>query len=263
MVDNREQIKKLMHFEIEGDVYYIQVMQRSKDNHGRDHIIKDYHIHSFEHFEREWPNIKEMCDNYHARAMIRLNQRNTLDANICCQIKTLQTQLEVNRVLRKMIRTKQPNLGLPNILSAAKLYSSALGSTCSEASETKKWIIDIDASMVDPNRAGFESLTEIAKTFSDYIVTDCADRKKLPKIYCMLPSKSGLHIVTSPFRKDVFVNHFGKPSSQEDYIMTDANTNLYIADGEVTVSEPVEIPKPTFGERVKKFFKWLVKSFME
>ncbi len=31
MIDNSEAIKKLMHFEMEGDVYFVQVMQRGKD----------------------------------------------------------------------------------------------------------------------------------------------------------------------------------------------------------------------------------------
>ena len=55
-------------------------------------------------------------------------------------------------------------------------------------------------------------------------------RDNVPKIYCRLPSKHGIHLVTSTFRKDVFNNRFGRPGNQDQYIMTDANTNLYIPD---------------------------------
>lgn len=229
-ISNVETIKKLMHFEIEGDVYYIQVMQRGKDGHDRDHIIKDYHIHNFEHFDRELPNIIELANKYHARAMIRLNQRNTLDANIRTQIETLVIQLEVNRVMRKMIRTGDTKLKLPNVLSSAKLYSSALGQTCTEDAETRKWIVDIDPDMVDPNKEGFGSIEEIADTFEKYILEKCGNPKHGVQVYCRLPSKHGIHLVTSTFMLNTFLGHFGKPSKQANYVMCDANTNLYIPD---------------------------------
>lgn len=226
-IDNSGAIRTLMHFEISGDVYYIQVMQRGKDKgNDRDHVIKDFHIHSLDQFDKEWPAIVEMCEKYNARAMIRLNQRNTMDANIRTEIECLVAQLEINRALRKMIRTGNTSAGIPKILSAHRLYSSALGKTCTEDASTKKWIIDIDPDMVDAEHAGFESLDAIVNTFSDFIEKECAGR-----IYCTLPSKHGKHLVTSTFRKDTFMNHFGRPEKQHDYIMDDANTNLYIPDG--------------------------------
>lgn len=230
MIDNTDTIKKWLHFELEGDVYFLQIMERGKDTGGRDRVVKEYHIHNIEQLDKELPGIKEICDATHARAMIRLNQRNTLDANIEASIEAFRLQREVNRVMRKMIRTGRTNLKLPKINSVAKLYSSALGSTCSESSETKKWILDIDTVMIDAKKPGFGSLDEIAKTFTDFIVAKCHNKRAVPVIYGTIPSKSGLHLVVSPFRKDKFLEHFGKPASQCEYIMTDANTNLYIPD---------------------------------
>ena len=228
MVNNYEAIRKLMHFEIEGDVYYVQVMQRAKDGYARDLVIREYHIHNFDQFEKEFLDMVSLCTNYGARAMIRLNQRNTLDANIQTQIECLAAQLEVNRVMRKMIRTGNTKLGMPHLHSAQKMYSSALGKTCTEDSDTKKWIIDIDPDMVNTLDPCFQNVDAIADVFEKFIVGECGDKKKVPKIYCRLPSKHGLHLVTSTFRKDIFYNRFGKPTNQNEYIMTDANTNLYI-----------------------------------
>ena len=231
MVNNYEKIKNLMHFEIEGDVYYVQVMQRAKDGFARDRIIRDYHIHNFEQFERDfWGDMVPMCNSCGARAMIRLNQRNTLDANIQTQIECLVAQLEVNRIRRKMIRTGKTTYHFPKLQSAQKFYSSALGKTCTEDSETKKWIIDIDDAMVNTLDPCFQNVDAIADLFEKFVVGECAERNNVPKIYCRLPSKHGIHLVTSPFRKDVFYNRFGKPSNQDEYIMPDANTNLYIPD---------------------------------
>ena len=236
MVDNSVEIKKLMHWEMEGDVYYVQVMRRAKDGADHDGPVKDFHIHNLEQFDREYPEMKRLAELHKARVMIRLNQRNTMDANILTQMDTLRTQLEINRVLRKIKRTGDATLGLPNIQSAHKSYSSALGRCNTEASETRKWIIDIDPDMVDPNKPGFESLDEIAETFGKFIVENCAKKEKktgnlvVPKIYGKLPSKHGLHLVTSTFAVNTFTQHFGKPKSQDGYIMDDANTNLYIPD---------------------------------
>lgn len=230
MIDNSKEIKNLMHFEMEGDVYYLQVMQRVKDGNPRDHVVTEFHIHSIEQFDSLYPSIKSICIANNARAMIRLNQRNTIDANIRTQIECLASQLEVNRVMRKMIRTGDTTLALPKVLSAQKLYSSALGKTCTESTETRKWIIDIDPEMVNPIRPGFETMDAICDTFGKVIVEQCGDRKNTPKVYCRLNSKRGLHLVTSTFRVDQFSKYFGKPSNQNDYIMTDANTNLYIPD---------------------------------
>ena len=230
-IDNSAAIRKLLHFEISGDVYYVQVMQRGKDpGNSRDKIIKDFHIHALDQFDTVMPEIRELCDKYHARAMIRLNQRNTMDANIVAQINALQNQLEINRVLRKMVRTGKTDLGFPKIPSIQHLYSSALGVTCTEEGDTKKWIIDIDPDMIDASKPGFDNIYAIADTFMKFIVSNCGKKDVPAKEYCRIPSKHGLHLITSTFRLDTFTNHFGKPSKQNDYVMTDANTNLYIPD---------------------------------
>ena len=210
MVNNYEKIKNLMHFEIEGDVYYVQVMQRAKDGFARDRIIRDYHIHNFDQFERDfWGDMVPMCNSCGARAMIRLNQRNTLDANIQTQIECLVAQLEVNRIMRKMIRTGKTTYKFPKLQSAQKFYSSALGKTCTEDSETKKWILDIDDAMVNTLDPLFQNVDAIADLFEKFIVGECAERNedllsssfqaRHPLGYVPVPQGSLLQ----PFRKAV------------------------------------------------------------
>jgi hypothetical protein len=208
-------------------------MQRGKDNgtHG-DNIIKDYHIHGLDHFDKVLPEIRELCHRYNARAMIRLNQRNTYDANIMAQIEMLAGQLNANKVYRKMVRTGKTDITMPSVKSASSLYASALGKCVTEVSATRKWIIDIDSNMVNSvTTTGItlgSSLSEIADTFSHYIMEYCANKCAEARELCRLRSRSGLHMVTTTFRKDLFTDRFGKPNRQTEFIMTDANTNLYI-----------------------------------
>ena len=233
-IDNSEAIRKLMHFECAGDVYFVEIMQRGKDIGDRDHVIKDYHIHSIEHLDKVMPEIRELCRRYNARAMIRLNQRNTYDANIMTQIEMLAGQLTANKVFRKMVRTGKTNITMPSVRSASNLYASALGKCVTEASDARKWIIDLDPDMVNSvTTTGVtlgSSLSEIADTFSQYIMNFCSQKGSEPRELCRLRSRNGIHMVTTTFRKDVFVSKFGKPANQHEFVMTDANTNLYIPD---------------------------------
>lgn len=232
-IDNSEAIRKLMHFECVGDVYFVEIQKRGKDTGTRDDkVVKDYHIHGLYHLDKVLPEIRELCHRYNARAMIRLNQRNTYDANIMAQIEMLAGQLTANKVYRKMVRTGKTNITMPSVRSAANLYASALGKCVTEDSASRKWIIDIDPDMVNSvTTTGVTlggSLSEIADTFSQYIMEFCANKGSESRELCRLRSRSGLHMVTTTFRKDMFVNKFGKPANQHEFVMTDANTNLYI-----------------------------------
>ena len=130
-IDNFDAIRGLMHFELDGDIYFLEVLRRGKDvgEHG-EYLIRDYHIHSFEQYDKLRPEIIALCDTYQARAYIRLNQRNVEDANIWAQIEMLKEQLTRNQTIRKAIRTGNTNTILHakmnKIRSATKIYGSVL-----------------------------------------------------------------------------------------------------------------------------------------
>ena len=109
-VDNFARIRELMHFDCDGDIYFIEVLVRGKD-HGTtgERLIRDYHVHSMDQFDQLEAEIKFMCDSYGARAYIRLNLRNVEDANIHAQIEMLKEQLTRNQTVRKAIRTGNTN----------------------------------------------------------------------------------------------------------------------------------------------------------
>lgn len=232
MVDNFDIVRSLMHFEMDGDIYFLEILRRGKD-HGEtgERLVRDYHIHSFEQFDKLRPEIVAQCDANGARAYIRLNQRNIEDANIHAQIEMLKEQLVRNQTVRKMRRTGNTNTLLHEKLnkmrSATKVYGSVLGQYSSEDRSTAKWIIDVDADRVQPGVSGFSSVAEIADTYSAFIDAEC-DPKGVRKELARIPSRTGLHLVTRPFNMKPFCDRFGKDTNGDSFVKSDGITNLYI-----------------------------------
>ena len=231
MVDNFDIVRSLMHFEMDGDIYFLEILRRGKD-HGEtgERLVRDYHIHSFEQFDKLRPEIIAQCDANGARAYIRLNQRNIEDANIHAQIEMLKEQLVRNQTIRKMRRTGNTNTLLHEKLnkmrSATKVYGSVLGQYSSEDRTTAKWIIDIDADHIVPF-SPLDSLDAIADNYALFIRDEC-EPKGLVKELARIPSKTGLHLVTRPFNMKPFCDRFGKDKNGDSFVKSDGITNLYI-----------------------------------
>lgn len=75
MVDNFDLIKSLLKFESQDDFYYLQIIQRSKDNPdigANNRLVRSYCIRSLEYFESKKKEIKQTCSRFKARAYIHL-----------------------------------------------------------------------------------------------------------------------------------------------------------------------------------------------
>lgn len=78
MVDNLDKILPLLKFESEDDFYYLQILQRKKENPqlgSNSRVIKNYYIKSEQHLINRYEEIKKLCEVFNARASIRLNKR--------------------------------------------------------------------------------------------------------------------------------------------------------------------------------------------
>lgn len=233
-VDNYDIIRPWLHFDMDGDLYFVEIIRRGKDfGETGEKLIRDYHLHSLEHFDEMMPEIRELCDRHGARAYIRLNLRNTEDANIYAQIEMLRDQLVRNQTVRKMLRTGNFNPAIKHsmnhIRSATKVYGSVLGQYSTEPRETVKWIIDIDSDKIVPGDPGFDTLEHIADTYSKFIEESC-DPTGCVKEICRIPSRTGLHLVTRSFNIKQFSDRFGKDTNGQAFVKPDGITNLYIAD---------------------------------
>ena len=233
-VDNFDIVRSLMHFELDGDIYFIEVLQRGKDvGKTGEHVVRDYNIHSLKQFDELRSEIITLCDAHLARAYIRLNQRNVEDANIYAQIEMLKEQLTRNQTIRKAIKTGNTNTILKakmnKIRSATKIYGSVLGSYSSEPRETVKWIIDVDPERVEPGNPMMDTVEHVADTWSRYIDDHCHPYG-VKKEICRIPSKSGIHLITRSFNIKEFSDVYGTDTNGDSFVKSDGITNLYIPD---------------------------------
>lgn len=169
MIDNIEQIKGLLNFENEGDFYMLYVFKRKKDqttdkaNHQSVRTIKSYCIESVEHLEHKYDEIIQLCEMFKARAYIHIQKQNHKDVGM-----NMITEI-VNRIQSGQINQKH-------------VFDSVVGQI---KTQEKRWIVDIDVK-------DFDYVTELA----DYIDSL---RPEGPKVDAVIPTKSGVHLITKRF----------------------------------------------------------------
>lgn len=196
-----EDIKPLLNFEDEDTYYFLQIIQRRKDNNElkrESRIIKDYYINSIDYLDSHMDEIKSLCRLFNARAMLRLNRRSYR-----------RTSLEMLSSLADKIKTEQYK-------SVVKTLSSAAGKYNNEPNKT--WIVDID------------EMEDMENYISDikYLINSCQPVGN--KEVLLLPTKSGFHLITKPFN----LQEFSQVMKDRDLVIPDIHKdnpiNLYIID---------------------------------
>jgi predicted nuclease with TOPRIM domain len=174
MINNLSLIKPLLTFKEEGDFYRIHIFKRKKDqttdraNHQSVRTIKTYSVYDLEYLEEKYQEIKDLCEHFKARAYISIQRLNDKDVALL-MLKELVNRLYSNQ--QKMER----------------LYDSTIGNM---KSKDKRWIVDID-------KEELENVDEIRNKINELAPEG-------NKILLEVPTKSGLHLITSPFRVDHF-----------------------------------------------------------
>jgi hypothetical protein len=185
---------KLEH-ELEEDYFYfIQIIQRSKENPdlgSNNRIIRSYNISSLKKFDKNKDEIITLCNTFNARAYIHLNRR-----------KWSKIALECLRHNAELIANEQYE-GIKSSLE------TIIGRNNGETRDNKTFILDCD----DMN------------TPSPMMMADI-DHKLLPngsKCLHIIPTKNGCHLITKPFDTQAF--HLEYPEIE---IHKDNPTILYI-----------------------------------
>ena len=167
MIDNFEQISKLLKFEDENEFYFIQVLQRNKENRelgSNNRLVKAYYIYSLEQLEKYKNEMISLCQTFNARLYIHLNRRNAR-----------MIALEMMEDLAHSIKSNQFHL--------SKIYSSVCGRHHSKKDKT--WILDVDEEQI--------SVLMLA-----FIEIECHPLNT-PKEIDRIKTKNGWHIITKPF----------------------------------------------------------------
>lgn len=195
MVNNFEQIRSLLDFQQKEDFYFLQVIQRRKENptiSRGERIIRNFYIYSIEQFNRDFPFIKELCDAFNARAYICLNKKN-------------------NEKVAKMAMVdiaEKINNGTYGAVKSS--YDSACGKY---KGENPTWVIDIDTK-------DFSFIDEVRRNIEQCEPTD------RQTIMAEIPTKNGVHFITRPFNR----TQFELVNSEEVCIQLNSPTLLYIKD---------------------------------
>lgn len=193
MIDVFDKIKKLLIFESDDDFYYLQILQRKKENPkigSNSRVIKNYYIDSIDYLESRYEEIKELCHNFNARAMLRLNKRS------------------YSKVAFKTMQYIANSMANGQYSFIKKSYDRACGNGHNDKNKT--WIIDIDGTYEE------EWVLKMI-----HFIDDCKPEGN--KIIAQLPTKNGLHIITKPFDLQDFRNEYS-----EIDIHKDNPINLYI-----------------------------------
>jgi len=203
MIDCIELIKDLLVFETNDDFYFLQILQRKKENPNlgsNSKVIKNYYISSTEHLIEKYDEIKTLCNMFNARASLRLNKRSFEKV----AFKSLENFANV-------MQTKE----YKHIMNC---YDKACGLLNNE--KQKKWIVDIDRNEL---------------VWLEHIINSVQESEPNDnKIIIQLPTKSGIHLITKPFNviqfKENLKNKLSKYSMDEITIdiHKDNPINLYI-----------------------------------
>ena len=211
MVDNFELIKPLLSFDKHGDFYFLQILQRKKDgcnvpnsSDNQRRLVKDYHITSIEKLDLLRDEIIASCNETGARAYIRLNKRNYRTVSMAFAEETLMKA-----------RTNQEFGNTFNEIN------SVIGRYPEPGKGNKTWIVDIDNTNVD---------SKLVKDIKDIIVNYCQPFD-VEKIVAVIPTKSGVHLITRPFNQETFYRMFSQfklSNENEVSIKKDNPTVLYV-----------------------------------
>jgi hypothetical protein len=179
MINNIEQIKKLLNFSDNGDFYMLYLFKRKKDqpegerdNHQSVRTIKTYCIESVDHLERRYDEIRQLCEMFKSRAYIHVQKQNHKDVS-----------LNMLASLAERIRD--------GVSNQKGLFDSVVGQI---KTQEKRWIVDIDIK-------DLEFVGEVGKFISTL-------QPEGPKVESVIPTKNGYHLITSKFDVKTFKEKF-------------------------------------------------------
>lgn len=172
MIDNIEQIKRLLNFTDEGDFYMLYVLKRKKDqpegerdNHQSVRTIKSYCVSSFEYLEKRYDEIKQLCEMFKARAYIHVQKQNHKDVSLNMMVALAQRIQDGNH--------KQQGL-----------FDSVVGQL---KTHEKRWIVDIDTKSLSVRNRIINIIENIKPIGVD------------SKIEEIIQTKNGVHLITKKF----------------------------------------------------------------
>ena len=173
MIDNFELIKPLLKFPNDDIYYHLQILRRGKDHPelpAANRVIKSYFICSLESLNYVEQEIKDLCKLFGARAYINLAPK-SIKKTTMLQLKYL-AQRAYEGDFKKIWKS----------------WNTCAGEI---KGEEPRWVVDID-----DNNIKWNYVMDDIDTLEPYSI----DTKYIINI----PTKSGWHIITTPFNLQQF-----------------------------------------------------------
>jgi hypothetical protein len=186
MIDVLSEILPMLQFNGDDDFYYLQILQRKKENPqlgSNSRVIKNYYINNIDYLLGHYDEIKGLCTMFNARAMLRLNRRSYY------------------KVAMKGMVNLANTIANKDFSNCGHAYDRAIGQGHNESKA--KWIVDIDEEF---NESFYNEITEFINSLDPVG----------EKILMYLPTKNGYHIITNPFRLDIFKKNYNDLDIHKD-----------------------------------------------
>lgn len=195
MIDNFELIKPLLSFDSEDEFYFVQIIQRKKDNpngingsNNSSRLIKAYYINSVSKLDKYKEEMIFFANYFNARVGINLNKRSYY-----------KTAFNTLRMIAEQMQQK-------NFRNIHRAWNSSCGV---HNGGDRIWLLDIDTKCED---------------YVNNIMTFVSGQNPVGnKNICLIPSKSGYHLMTKPFDLRIFSKEY-----TDIEIHKNNPTNLYI-----------------------------------
>jgi len=173
MIDNFELIKSLLEFPNDDIYYHLQILRRGKDHPelpAANRMIKAYFICSLEGLDYVEDEVKKLCEFFEARAYINLTPKS---------IKKT-TMLQLKYLAQRAYEGDYKKIW--------KSWNTCAGEI---KGEEPRWVVDIDSSNIKWNY-----IMDDIDTLEPYSMNT--------KYITNIPTKSGWHIITTPFNLQQF-----------------------------------------------------------
>lgn len=182
VIDNFEQIKKLLVFPNANSFYFVQILQRKKDHPGEalggsnnnSRLIKAYYVNSVEKMDIHKEEMIKLCRLFNARASINLNPRN------------------YEKVAFRLLQKIADQMSNKDFYNIRKAYDSVCGLYSSEMD--KRWLIDID----NKDLAYISGVERYVAELQEGILN------REYSILSIIPTPGGVHLITNPFNLERF-----------------------------------------------------------
>lgn len=192
IINNIEKIKNLLEFdksEVRDTFYFIQVMQRKKDNihikkerNNDARTIKHYYVDNMEYFEEKLPEIITLCETFNARAYISLSKKS------------------YEQIAFELLREISGNIFHKNYKQLSHSYSSC----CGKHSKEKLWLIDYDCQDLESLELIVNKINKCwSVVFNENTIETTTQNNceilKTRNVVEIIPTLNGFHIITIPF----------------------------------------------------------------